>query len=190
MCSSTRAEIAGVIGALTDTEAIHIGIDNQGALSNVNKLISKAASYQKKASDSPNWKPPTYPLGKAWGLIPDGDMLEATWKAILARGPHAQRLKKVKGHATFEDVEEGRATTEERLGNDEADRCATLGIQEATPGSLRRIACWLLRRQTLYGHWLADVNKIIVAVLRAEKVQREARRKAHKTTHGYYPVLK
>ena len=33
MCSSIRAEIAAVIGALTDTEALHIGIDNQGAMS-------------------------------------------------------------------------------------------------------------------------------------------------------------
>ena len=67
MCSSTRAEIAAVIGALTDTEAIRIGIDNQGAMSNVNRLISTAANYLKKINESANWKPPRYPLGKAWG---------------------------------------------------------------------------------------------------------------------------
>ena len=169
MCSSTRAEIAAVIGALTDTEAIHIGIDNQGAMSNVNRLISTAANYLKKANESPNWKPPRYPLGKAWGLIPDGDMLGATWKAIQSRGPHSQRLNKVKGHATFQYVEEGRATTEDVFGNNEADACATLGIHMATPGPMRRIACWLLRRQTLYGQWMVNVNRVIIAVLRAER---------------------
>ena len=67
MCSSTRAEIAAVIGALTDSEAIHIGIDNQGALSNVNKLISKAALFQKKARESPSWKPPKFRWAKRGG---------------------------------------------------------------------------------------------------------------------------
>jgi hypothetical protein len=112
-------------------------------------------------------------------------MLEATWKAIVSRGPHAQRLKKVKGHASFQDVADGKSTTEDRLGNNEADICATLGIQEATPGPMRRIACWLLRRQTLYGKWLLNINKVIIAVLRAEKIQREARRQVHMATHGH-----
>ena len=52
-------------------------------------------------------------------------MLQAAWIGINQRGTHAQRLKKVKGHATFEDVEEGRSTTEDRLGNDKSDTCAT-----------------------------------------------------------------
>ena len=54
MCFSNRAEIAAVVGALTDSEALYVGIDNQGALSNVNKLISKAILYEKKARESPN----------------------------------------------------------------------------------------------------------------------------------------
>ena len=115
---------------------------------------------------------PVLPTGKGMGLLPDGDMLESIWKGIQARGTHAQRLSKVKGHATFEDVDTGKSTTEERLGNNEADACATLGIHEATPGPMRRIACWLLRRQSLYGQWLVNVNKVIIAVLRAENAKR------------------
>ena len=60
-------------------------------------------------------------------------------------------MRKAKGHATFEDVDAGRATTEERLGNNEAETCATLDIHESTPGPMRRIICWLLRRQILSG---------------------------------------
>ena len=50
---------------------------------------------------------------------------------------------------------------------------------------MKRIICWLLRRQILYGQWLADVDKVIIAVLKSEKAHREERRKAHKATHGF-----
>ena len=99
-------------------------------------------------------------------------MLEVIWKAIHIMGVAAQRLSKVKGNATFEDVEHGRATSEDRTGNNESDICATMGIREATPGPMRRIVCWLLRRQTLYGQWLQKVDKMIVEVLKAEKTTR------------------
>ena len=76
-------------------------------------------------------------------------MLETVWTGILRRGTHAQRMTKFKGHATFDDVDQGRATTEDRLGNNEADTCATMGIHFASPDTLRRVECWLLRRQSL-----------------------------------------
>ena len=84
--------------------------------------------------------------------------------------PTCSEAEKVKGHATFQDVADGKATTEDRLGNNEADICATIGIHEATPGPIRRIVCWLLRRQILYGQWLANVNKVIIAVHRSENI--------------------
>ena len=40
MCSSTRAEIAAAVGALTDNGPVHIGIDNNGALINTTNLIT------------------------------------------------------------------------------------------------------------------------------------------------------
>ena len=96
-------------------------------------------------------------------------MLEAFWKGIQARGTHAQRMSKVKGHATFDNVSQGNATSEDRAGNNEPGACATMGIREATPGSMRRTVCWLLRRQALYATWLKTIDKIIVGVLRAEQ---------------------
>ena len=44
MYSSTRAEIAALAAALTDEEAVHVGIDNQGVLNNARRLITTAAS--------------------------------------------------------------------------------------------------------------------------------------------------
>ena len=46
MCSSTRAEIAAVVGALTDKGAVHIGIDNKGAMINTINLIRVAAQWE------------------------------------------------------------------------------------------------------------------------------------------------
>ena len=65
MCSSTRAEIAAATAALTDREAAHVGIDNQGALNNARRLINVAACWEKAWGEDPNWRPPEYPLGNA-----------------------------------------------------------------------------------------------------------------------------
>ena len=43
------------------------------------------------------------------------------------RAPQSTRFTKVKGHATRADVEAGRITQPNRLGNHRADRLATLG---------------------------------------------------------------
>ena len=80
MCSSTRAEIAAVIGALTDEDAVHIGIDNQGALTDATRLITTTAPWDKSWEGNPGWRPPKHPLGKAWGMLPDGDMLKTVWQ--------------------------------------------------------------------------------------------------------------
>ena len=45
------------------------------------------------------------PFGKAWCLQVDGDLWEVAWNAVLKRGIGNQYLRKVKGHATEEDVE-------------------------------------------------------------------------------------
>ena len=184
MCSSTRAEIAAVGAALMKPVPIHIGIDNKGALSNATKLINIAQEWEKRFHGNPTWSPPRYPIGKAWGLLPDGDMLQTVWRGIQTRGPASQRLSKVKGHATVEDVANGIATSEDRTGNNESDACATLGIREATPGAIRRIICWLTKRHTLYGLWMNKTDRMIVAVLKAEKEQREVRTKAEKLLLG------
>lgn len=185
MCSSTRAEIAAVAAALTYEDAIHIGIDNQGALGNARRFISIATAWGKAWEENPSWTPPKYPLGKAWGLLPDGDMLKTVWQGINTRGSATRKLSKVKGHATAEDIAAGTSTILQRAGNNEADTCANLGVQEAAKDSKGRIVAWLVRRQALYGLWLKDINKLIVQILKAEKEQREEKQRAETFTRGY-----
>ena len=64
-----------------------------------------------------------------FGLIPNGDVLQVFqehWRAKLTR---SVLVSKVKGHATPEDVLEGRATARDKKGNDMSDRYATRGIK-------------------------------------------------------------
>ena len=64
------------------------------------------------------------PFGKPWGLQTDGDLWEQAWLAVKLRGIGNQTLRKVKGHATEEDVANGISTWEDREGNDNSDKPA------------------------------------------------------------------
>ena len=50
------------------------------------------------------------------GLQKDGGLWEQAWKAVLKRGAASQDLRKVKGHATDEDVEAGISTAADKIG--------------------------------------------------------------------------
>ena len=56
------------------------------------------------------------PFKKPWGLQRDGDLWEQAWTAVIKRGAANQDLRKVKGHATLEDVQQGKATAEDKYG--------------------------------------------------------------------------
>ena len=51
----------------------------------------------------------------------DGDVWQAFWRAAIAKGPHAIKVSKVKGHATEKHITDGTATGAEKAGNDIAD---------------------------------------------------------------------
>ena len=76
-------------------------------------------------SETVDWR---NPFKQAWNLQKDGDAWELAWRAIVCRGAAAQTLRKVKGHATEEDVRQGKCTEEDRQGNDEADTAAKQGL--------------------------------------------------------------
>ena len=61
------------------------------------------------------------------GVQTDGGLWEQAWLAILKRGVANQTLRKVKGHATQEDIEAGRSTPEDKKGNDNSDANADRG---------------------------------------------------------------
>ena len=77
------------------------------------------------------------PLKKHWGVQTDGDLWEMAWKAICTRGVENQAIRKVKGHATTKDVQDGVATKEDKIGNDTSDTNADIGVAKingARPG--------------------------------------------------------
>ena len=59
----------------------------------------------------------------------DGDLWEIFARAVNARGPWSIAVTKVKGHATAEEVENGKVQEEDKKGNDKADDAATCGKQ-------------------------------------------------------------
>eukprot|EP00660_Eupelagonema_oceanica_P017646 gene17647-8819_t len=79
-------------------------------------------------------------------------------QAWTARPAGAVRLRKVKGHATVEDVARGRVTAFDRWGNNAADAHATAGAaQHAAPPEMVRAARW--RKRTA-----AAVQRMMVAI--------------------------
>ena len=87
---------------------------------------------------------------KAWGLQKDGNMWETAWKAVLHRGASNQKIRKVKGHATEQDVEQGRSTAEDRFGNDKADKNTDEGAELVHGGGFVKLGQWLADRHTRY----------------------------------------
>ena len=114
-------------------------------------------------------------------------MWETAWEAILHRGACNQRIRKVKGHATKQDVEQGLSTTEDMHGNDKADKNADEGVEMVHGGGFVKLGQWLADRHTRYVTSMRRVQKMIAAVTLAEK---DARKKAHacdKALLGYDP---
>ena len=66
---------------------------------------------------------------RPWGLMPNGDLWHVIHQHVLAKGSDHITCSKVKGHATDQDVSNGIATREDKLGNDTADKVADLGVQ-------------------------------------------------------------
>lgn len=71
---------------------------------------------------------PLNPFRRAWGLQTNGDLWEQAWGAVTTRGDGNQELRKVKGHATQEDIEQVRSTPEDKRGNDASDELADEGF--------------------------------------------------------------
>ena len=59
----------------------------------------------------------------------DGDLWEQAWVAVMRRGIGNQSLRKVKGHATEKDIENGTSNIEDREGNDTSDKLADKGVE-------------------------------------------------------------
>ena len=112
------------------------------------------------------------PFGKAWGLQVDGDLWEVAWNAVLKRGIGNQFLRKVKGHATEDDVRKGIATKEDREGNDISDKLADKGVEEVAGIGLVKLGKWFEDRMNKYKKLVTRCQKMIISVTQVEKRER------------------
>ena len=113
------------------------------------------------------------PFKKAWGLQTDGDLWQQAWLAVVKRGPRNQSLRKVKGHATMEDIQKGISNAEDKKGNGKRDEQADEGVENIQGRGLVKLASWVANRHDKYGTFMKRVHKFIAGVLIAEKKREE-----------------
>ena len=99
----------GVILALQSSSAVHVEVDNLGAVRHVSRL-----------HDGHHGSVP-------FELVKDGDLLLLIGRMLRLRGVDTYRITKVKGHADEGMVHDGRVREVDRLGNDAADEAADFG---------------------------------------------------------------
>ena len=173
--SSTRAELAGLVMAAHTNRPLHIGIDNKAVVDKANLLKSKAEKLEEEGKVDPKKI-----LKKHWGLQTDGDLWEAYWRALRSRGSKSIKVTKVKGHATKEQVEEGKVRIEDKIGNDKADLAATAGVDEHVQW-LRELTAWLHMRQRAYIGVMADIHNMIAGTTREHQaIQKEQEKEARR----------
>ena len=166
--TSTRQELAAWLRVLALPIRSNYATDSASMLGKANKLIEAAANHEVNGIDEGS-KRFINPFRKAWGLQTDGDLWEQAWRAVLKRGSMNQQLRKVKGHATEEDVEKGVATKEDKVGNDNSDILADKGVQDLQGAGLVKLAEWNASRHNRYAKFIRRVQKLIAGVLIAEK---------------------
>jgi hypothetical protein len=97
---------------------------------------------------------------------------EIAWEAIIRRGVYNQDLRKVKGHATDEDIEAGRSNRYDRTGNDRSDTNADLGVQMCGGLGLVTLGKWVANRHDNYKNLMKRIHKMIAVITIAEKTRK------------------
>ena len=110
---------------------------------------------------------------KHWGLQTDGDLWEQAWLAVLKRGTGNQSLRKVRGHATEKNIENGISNPGDKEGNDVSDKLADKGVEAIAGIGLVKLGKWLEAKHKAYRKLMSRVHKMIAAVTLAEKQKEE-----------------
>ena len=125
--SSTGAELAAAMIAMSAHGPIHLASDSQAFVKRVLELTKQL----RNGVDKPN----------RWKLTSDGDLWEHFYNALKAKGAHSFWVTWVKGHATEEHVAKGITTQAHREGNDQADQSADLGAKFMAKTNSRLLRC-------------------------------------------------
>lgn len=123
-------------------------------------------------------------MKKPWGLQADGDLWKLAWQAVHERGPDAQNIFKVTGHARQQHVDSGVATAEQKEGNDWADTYADKGVWHHEPAAVQ-LAKWMQKRHANYVKLVGRVPAMIAVVFQVERSEREIRQTTRSSTKGY-----
>ena len=185
--SSTRQELTAWIRVLTKPIRSLYATDSASMLGKACFLLAKAAEIESKDEKQERVMNRENPYRRAWSLQTDGDLWEIAWQAILQRGSQSQTNRKVKGHATQEDVENGTSTVKDRAGNDRSDTNADEGVEKIGGEGLVRLGAWIAERHDRYIALMRRIQRFIAAVTKEEKEERERRDIATKATIGYDP---
>ena len=75
--SSTRTEVAGLISAIIEPVAVHVGLDNAAAVKKATNLLGEAS--RRVNHDDEHWWLRGNPCKRPWALQTDGDLWELFW---------------------------------------------------------------------------------------------------------------
>lgn len=186
--SSTRQELTAWISSLTQPFRILYATDSAAMLSKAQALLKAVANNElrEKAGFCASTR---NPFGKQWGLQRDGDLWQIAWDAITKRKAKNQDLRKDKGHATLLDIQEGRSTLKDKIGNNIGDELADRGAQSINGPGLVRLGRWLAHKHNNYCKFMFRVHKMIAAVTIAEKYTRQNNDRTRAALLGYDPKL-
>lgn len=183
--SSTKHELMAWI-VLTKPIRAGYATDIAAMLCKAEQLLSKARARQETIQAGRRVKKGC-PFKKPWGLQTDGDLWEIAWETIWKRGGENQKLRKVKGHATKEDVQEGRNTAKDRVGNDRIDRKADNGVLEIAGEGLVTLGSWAAERHKNYTKFLRRIHRMIAAATKAKKEERAKGKQVEEMVLGCDP---
>ena len=156
--SSSRAELAGVLLAVSVRWPVRLALDNLSIVQGLEQLLVSDLQLPKKP----------------WSLLTNGDLWELVYKLLCwRRGKHSTAVQWCKGHALDCHLQSGVSNPFLAWGNDMADKEA-----ERAHGMLSDCEhlCLALRaKQTDYVAFLVAVHAMFVRVIRTEKTLREER---------------
>jgi hypothetical protein len=173
--SSTRAEIAAGTLAISADGPIHLATDSQA-------FMDKAESLIRLAHQGLGPKRP-------FELQTDGDIWSTFWETVHQKGPSSIKISKVKGHATDEEVREGKVKAEDKVGNDAADKAADVGNDLHGKGTLKA-ANYFSQRSRLYGLFIKDLHNHIIEATLLKQVMLKEKLSKEKKDKGTLPKMK
>ena len=156
--SSTRAELASVIAALAKPGPLHIALDNLSVVFGVLNILEGIQGTK-----------------RPWALRPDGDLWAIAEQAISSRGANSVTVAWTKGHATWIHLLNGTTTYKDAIGNGFADAAADHGHRVVGRQAEKRVLDNIAAMQVAYVKLMARLQRYAIAIIDADKAERERR---------------